>query len=178
MNAARLLYRTRQFWQALRSPPFSEDSKLIHSVLAPAQVELFGKMQASEQAHSLRVLRALIHQGETHPDLLVAALLHDAGKSRVKLRIWERVAIVLVKALCPGCEKRWGEGRAEGWRRAFVVSARHPEWGAELAAGSGASPLAASLIRRHQEDGRGKWRDLESLEDRLLEKLVAVDDES
>jgi hypothetical protein len=53
MNAARLLYRTRQFWQALRSPPFSEDSKLIHSVLTPAQVELFGKMQASEQVSQL-----------------------------------------------------------------------------------------------------------------------------
>jgi len=178
MNAARLLYRTRQFWQALKSPPALEDFELIQSILTPPQLGLFRQMQASEQAHSLRVLRALITQGETQGDLLVAALLHDVGKSRVRLRLWERVAIVLVKALCPGCVKRWGEGPPANWRRAFVVSARHPDWGAQMAVDAGASPLTAALIRRHQEDWPGAAGGSESLEDRLLSTLVAVDDES
>jgi hypothetical protein len=178
MNAARLLYRTRQFWQALRSPLSFEDSEIVQTILTPLQVELFRQMQVSEQAHGLRVLRSLLAQGETQGDLLVAALLHDVGKNRVRLRLWERVAIVLVKAVCPGCAQRWGKGPAAGWRRAFVVSARHPDWGAEMAASAGASPLTVALIRRHQEDRPGLEGSMGSLEDRLLLKLVAVDDES
>lgn len=178
MNAARFLYRTRQFWQALRPPLSLEDSELVQSILTPPQMDLFRQMQAGEQAHSLRVLRALLEQGETQGDLLVAALLHDVGKNFAPLRLWERVAIVLVKAICPGCAQRWGEGPAAGWRRAFVVSARHPDWGAELAAGAGASPLTVALIRRHQETRPRLESSLDSVEDRLLMKLVAVDDES
>jgi hypothetical protein len=178
MNADRLLYRTRQFWQALRSHPSTQDSEIIQSILSPLQLELFRQMQASEQAHSLRVLRALLEQGENQGDLLVAALLHDVGKSRARLKLWERVAIVLVKAICPDCAKRWGVGSAAGWRRPFVVSTLHPQWGAEMAAEAGASPLTQVLIRRHQEDlpeGSGGG---DSLENRLLSKLISVDDES
>jgi hypothetical protein len=178
MNAARLLYRTRQFWQALRSTPSFEDSELIQSILTGPQLDLFRQLQASEQAHSLRVFRALLEQGETQGDLFVAALLHDVGKSRFRLKLWERIAIVLVKAVCPGCAERWGTGHPAGWRRAFVVSAQHPGWGAEMAAAAGASPLTQALIRRHQEDRREARVGPESLEDRLLAKLVLVDDES
>jgi hypothetical protein len=178
MNAARLLYRTRQFWQALRSPPSVEDSERIQSILTEPQINLFRQMQPSEQTHSLRVLRALLAKGETQEDLLVAALLHDVGKIRARLNLLERIAIVLVKAICPRCAERWGAGPAAGWRRAFVVSAHHPDWGAELAAGAGASSLAQALIRRHQEGQPKVGEGARSHEDRLLAKLVAVDDES
>ena len=41
-------------------------------------------------------------QGEENPDLLTAALLHDSGKTRTPLRIWERVVVVIVNAIhCP-----------------------------------------------------------------------------
>jgi hypothetical protein len=182
MNAARFLYRTRQFWQALRSPPSAVDSELIQSILTAPQLALFQGMQASERTHSLRVLQALLEQGETQGDLLVAALLHDVGKSRAPLRLWERIAIVLVKAVCPYCVKRWGEGSAgdwrRNWRRTFVISARHPDWGAEMAAEAGASILTQALIRRHQEGLPPPGDGPASLEDRLLARLVEVDDES
>jgi hypothetical protein len=47
-----------------------------------------------------------------------------------------------------------------------------------MAAAAGASPLTQALIRRHQEDRREARVGPESLEDRLLAKLVLVDDES
>lgn len=185
MNPARLLYRTLQFWQALGAGGSPEDLALARQLLTPAQLALFYRMQPAEQAHSLRVARDLLEQGEEHPDLFVAALLHDVGKSRFPLSLWERVLIVLVKAVCPGCARRWGlqaaalsspeEPQHFGWRRPFVVAAAHPEWGAQLAAETGATPLGVALIRRHQEalpEDRG------TLEDRLLRKLQAVDDQN
>jgi len=134
MSVARLLYRTGQFWQALRSVTTPQDLGLASSVLAPAQLELFKQMPGSDQAHSLRVLKALLTQGEKNSDLWIAALLHDVGKSIRPLRLWERVLIVLVGLVCPGCVQRWGmasPGRntmAPGWRRAFVVATQHPQW--------------------------------------------------
>jgi len=144
-------YRARQFWQALRSAPGATDHKLVNQVLSPALAALFYQMQPSEQAHSVRVLRSLLSQGETSHDLQVAALLHDAGKARCPLRLWERVEIVLAQALFPRQVARWGEGDPQGWRRPFVAARRHPEWGAQMAAEAGASPLTANLIRRHQD---------------------------
>jgi hypothetical protein len=135
-------------------------------------------MHRSEQAHSIRVMRALISKGEALPeayrhDVLVAGLLHDAGKSLHPLRIWERVWIVLFRRLFPERVRQLGEGTPSGWRRAFVVAERHPEWGAQMAAQAGSSALAVSLIRRHQDHiERGN-----DLEDQLLSILQSVDRE-
>ena len=79
------------------------------------------------------VWRRLVDQDEHNPDLLAAALLHDVGKSRFPLRLWERVLIVSLKAFFPDRATRWGVGAAKGWRRALVVAAQHPTWGAEMA---------------------------------------------
>jgi hypothetical protein len=184
MNTSRLLYRTRQFWQAISTRPSREDLELVSSILTSSQMALFQQMVASEQAHSQRVLQELIIQGETNTDLQIAALLHDVGKIRAPLRVWERVLIVLVKTICPGCVDKWGqlpigESPAKmGWRRAFVVSVQHPRWGAELADQCGTSLLAVELIARHQEQLTSSQVSGSSMEDSLLRKLQAVDNNS
>jgi hypothetical protein len=184
MNADRILYRTRQFWQALGSVPSCEDIALVSTLLAPPQQMIFQRMLRSEQAHSLRVLYGLLDQREEQKDLLVAALLHDVGKSRFPLHLWERVVIVLIRVVCPGCGKRWGERVIEGdvaphgWRRAFIIAEEHPAWGAEMAAEAGCSRLTVNLIRRHQEMIPDSSSADLTIEDHLLLKLQAIDDES
>jgi putative nucleotidyltransferase with HDIG domain len=108
-------------------------------------------MQPGEQAHSLAVFRRLQDQGETDRDLLAAALLHDVGKSRCLLRLWERVFIVLARGLAPRRARLWGQGAPRGWRRSLVVAEQHPEWGAQMAQKAGATTRTLELIRRHQE---------------------------
>jgi hypothetical protein len=46
--------------------------------------------------------------------------------------------------------ERLSNGEARGWRRGFVVSAKHPEWGADMVAAAGGDALAVKLIRYHQ----------------------------
>jgi len=78
--------------------------------------------------------------------------------------------------------QRWGQegdGRLETaawWRKAFVVAAQHPQWGAEMAAAVGASSLAATLIRRHQEKLASPVRREITREETLLQILQSVDD--
>ena len=184
MNAERIIYRTRQFWHALGSTPSSEDLELVNALLTPSQRTKFAQMQKSEQAHALLVLHTLLDQSEDDKDLLTAALLHDVGKSRFPLHLWERVVVVLAKTLCPECVQRWGEvdlGKEQaprGWRRAFIIAEGHPAWGAEIAAEAGCSQLTINLIRRHQEVVPISEADDLTIEDRLLLKLQAADNES
>ena len=151
MKITQAIYRARQFWLAWRARSLTEEELApARSVLTANQMQLFTRLQPSEQIHALRVLQTVQGAGESDPDLLTAALLHDIGKARAPLRLWERVLIVLGKALFPGRAKTWGTGALDGWTRPFVIAEQHPAWGGDMAAEVGASPLAVSLIRRHQ----------------------------
>jgi len=191
MTSFNVLYRTRQFWNAIWVQPTPQKLELARSVLSSDQYNLFLQMQPGEQNHSLEILQKLMEQGESHPDLWTAALLHDVGKSRIPLHLWERVWIVIGKALFPKHAKAWGSelvGNSDSRKRLhlsrmihqpFIVSERHPEWGAEMAAEVGTSRLAITLIRRHQERVNQQISSSErSLEDVLLTKLQSVDNES
>lgn len=171
----RYIYRVWQFWQALDAAPTKEELALARSVLSPPLLALFLQLQASEQAHSLRLARRLIERGENHPDLLVAALLHDVGKSCYPLRLWQRVLIVLCRRILPAASERWGQGDPKSWRKPFVVAAQHPAWGAHLAREAGASPLAVSIIQSHQDP---ILNNPVTLQERLLSCLQIVDDEN
>jgi hypothetical protein len=140
-------------------------------------MELFMRLQNSEQVHSLCLYCQLIEAGERHLDLLIAALLHDVGKTLYPQRLWERMLIVISKAILPESSRQWGQGAPRGWRKPFVVAEQHPAWGADLAAQAGASPLAVALIRRHQSLlTKAEPPGALSLEDQLLYKLQFLDD--
>lgn len=170
MSAA---YRLRQGIRALGSWLRPVDDTQAEATLSPALVALYRQMRRSERQHSLRVLRSLISAGHTDPDLLVAALLHDVGKTRTHFFLPEKVLVVLVKAAAPPLYRRWGCGPARGWRRPFAVSVQHPVWGAEMVAAAGGSPLAVELIRRHAESLEPEER---THADNLLRALQGVDD--
>jgi hypothetical protein len=112
---------------------------------------------------------------------MAAALLHDVGKTCHPLHVWERVIIVLVKALVPAKARHLGKvddpveaERFPAWRWPFVVAEQHLEWGAELALNAGVSALTAALIRRHQNLFTSNPV---NLEDRLLLQLQAADND-
>jgi hypothetical protein len=119
-------------------------------VLSQGEYNLYRRMSRAERQHHLRVLQDLQLAGHHHPALMRAALLHDVGKTRYRFSLPERILVVLVKRLLPAKFKAWSAGQPSGWKRPFVVSQRHPEWSAELAASVGCDALTLDLIRRHQ----------------------------
>lgn len=180
MSLSRIWYRVGQFWGALHVRLESDDLEDIHQVLTTRQLALFEKLAPSEQVHAYRVFQKVREQSPSqkegaHPDLFVAALLHDIGKTYSPLRLWERVTIVLGKWLFPKKIGVWGKGPPIGWTRPFVVAAQHPLWGAEMAEELGVSPLARSLILYHQEP---IITEPHTQEEMLLHILQTVDNES
>jgi len=91
-------------------------------------------MPPSDQRHSLNVYRTLLAEGQTSQDLLVAALLHDVGKAGGQLRLWHRVAIVLLRAFWPAALDYLSRGQARGWRAGFAANPGRTEEDRLLAA--------------------------------------------
>lgn len=154
---------------------------MLQTILNPDQMAVFRCLPAHDQRHSLEVLEALRAAGHNEPALLAAALLHDAAKTRLRLR--HRALVVLVRTFAPGWAKRWSNGDGTGWTAPFVIAEHHADWGAEMAARAGSDPLTVAIIRRHHDlfaypsDGEEKGGKL-SEEDRLLAAFQAADNDS
>lgn len=148
---ARAAYRVRQFLRAVLAPLRRAELEQIEPLLPPAQWALFRRMPPADQQHGLAVYRALQARGVQQPDLLAAALLHDAGKVAMRPRLPLRVATVLLEGLAPRLWERMSSGEARGWRRPFALYRRHAAIGAQWATEAGCSPLTVRLIREHEQ---------------------------
>jgi hypothetical protein len=155
------VYRVRQFARAAGAwiwPRGNERDRdclaLLDRILPPAGRTLFQAMPRYDRGHALAVLDTLQRAGHSEPDLLAAALLHDAGKTvhpKGRLRLWHRVASVLVRAWRPALLDQMGQEQPGSWRRPFFVQAHHAELSAELARQVGCSPRTVALIRHHED---------------------------
>jgi len=112
--------------------------------LSPAQLAVFDAMHVADRRHGLDVVAWLRGHGETDPDVLVAGLLHDAGKGDAGF----------VPRVVSSLSQAYG-----GWiaRAAMIVPGlarplarliAHADLSAELAERAGCSPLTVELIRR------------------------------
>jgi len=169
-------YRLWQFWQIVTAVPLEPSARAeVAAILSPSEMSLFERFALNDQWHSYRVMKLLREAGHDHSALLVAALLHDVGKTKLPLSIWERSLIVLASILLPRQMAVWGQGEAVGWKRPFVVKMQHPVWSAEMATTVGSDPQAIVLIQRHQDPIAP---DDQSAEAQLLRLLQWADDQN
>jgi HD domain len=169
------IHRLRQGLRALFAFARPVDDALAGRFLSPDQLALFKRMRRGEQLHSLNVLRAVLAQDAlTPPDLALAALMHDVGKTCYPLRLWQKTIAVLVRRFAPAAFDRLSRGDPRRWwSRPFVVSIEHPAWSAELLAQIGTSATALWLVAHHA-DQADRWRDGDLAP--LLQRLQLADD--
>jgi hypothetical protein len=112
----------------------------------PAQLEVFDAMHVADQRHGLDVVASLRRAGVTDDEVLLAGLLHDAGKGDTG--IGPRVASTLGQRYGAWIPRTaaW----IPGWRPALARLDDHAEASARLAARAGCTERTCDLIR-HQD---------------------------
>jgi hypothetical protein len=135
--------RTRQFRAHLRARVTPEERSALVAWISPPQLALFDSMCVADRRHGLDVVSSLRAERVREPDVLVAGLLHDAGKGQTG--VWPRVSYSL--------GQRYGTwiwrvaGILPGFGPALERLRTHAETSAALAAGAGCSARTVELIR-------------------------------
>jgi hypothetical protein len=115
--------------------------------LTQAQLAVFDGMHVADRRHGLDVVAALRAGGESDPEVLLAGLLHDAGKGHTGMVPRILLALGQARITWPSLAL----GRWPGMRAALVRLRDHAETSAQLAAAAGCSPRTVDLIRWQDE---------------------------
>jgi hypothetical protein len=153
--------KARQFRAHLRASVAPEERAALVAWISPAQLALFDSMHVADRRHGLDVVASLRAEGVDEPDVLIAGLLHDAGKGATG--VWPRVASSL--------GSRYGTwiwrvaGVVPGFRPALERLRTHADASAALAATAGCSPRTVELIRNQDAPNDPEFGELLRLAD-------------
>lgn len=140
------MHRVGQFVGHLTARVDPAEEAGARGLLPEAAWSLFASMPTADRRHALDVAARLRAAGETDPDLLAAAMLHDSAKGH-RMRLWHRVAGVLLGAAAPRALASLASPDEGSWRHGFYLYLHHPALSAEAALRAGCSPRTADLIR-------------------------------
>src|SRR6185503_15549188 len=138
--------KVRQFRSHVRATVAADERTALATWVSPPQLSLFDSMHVADRRHGLDVVATLREQGVTDEEVMIAGLLHDAGKGNTG--VWPRVAFSLGQAY--GAPVWRAAGVLPGMRAAIERLRTHAETSAQLAERAGATPRTVELIR-HQE---------------------------
>lgn len=173
--ASMAVYRVRQGLRAMFAFTHAIDYAQASEYLTQPMLTLFKTLRRGEQIHSLHVLNGVLAQADHTPRALaIAALMHDIGKTRYPLRLWQKTLTVLIRKFFPRTFERLSAGDPRAFlERPFVVYVHHPAWGAELLEKLGA-PADAVWLTAHHADPIDVWREHPLFP--LLARLHAADE--
>ena len=141
--------KVRQFRAHRRARVSPDERAAVRTWLSSDQLALFDAMHVADRRHGLDVVTTLRAERAADDDLLLAGLLHDAGKGQTG--VWPRVAYSLGQEY-----GRWIWRLASalpGFREALARLQDHADASARLAAAAGCSQRTVELIR-HQDAPR------------------------
>ena len=138
--------KVRQFRSHVRARVAAAERAGLVAWLTPAQLALFDGMHVADRRHGLDVVATLRAEGVSDEEVLLAGLLHDAGKGATG--VWPRVAYALGQGYGPWVWRV--AGTVPPMRAALERLRLHAETSAELAAAVDCPTRTVELIR-HQD---------------------------
>jgi hypothetical protein len=138
--------KVRQFRAYLRASVAPAERAGLEAWTTPPQRALFDGMHVADQRHGLDVVVALRAEDVIDDDVLLAGLLHDAGKGdtgvlpRVVYSLGDRYGSWIWRVA----------GVMPGWGAALDRLRTHAETSASMAAAASCPPRTVELIR-HQD---------------------------
>ncbi|UWG98653.1 hypothetical protein LPY66_07660 [Dehalobacter sp. DCM] len=152
-----LLYRIKQFLNALWPSVRDSEYTWIYRELSEAEATLFTRQTLTDQRHALDVAYDIQNQkrfiemtygSKDYQNLLHAALLHDCGKALIALHLWQRIFIVLFGHFPANIKKEILAQRSL-LTKTLIIYQQHPVWGKRLAFKAGVNPDIQTFILNH-----------------------------
>ena len=140
------MHRVEQFLGHVRASVSPDEMAAARVVLPEAAWPLFAAMPVAHRRHALDVVARLTASGVADTDRLVAAVLHDAAQGH-RMRLWHRVAGVLLEAVAPSALARLASSDPGSWRYPFHLYLHHAGLSADAASAVGCSARSVAFIR-------------------------------
>ena len=168
-------HRIGQGVRALLAIATPVNIQLAEQYLTAIEFAAFCAMSRAEQLHSLRALQEVLKQQDSTPRVLAAsALLHDVGKSRYHLAVWQKTMCVIVTAVMPSLARQLGKNEGKSVLRApFAVRQHHARWGRDILRYCQSEDEVEWLVENHQGLSES-YRDHPCYS--LLQRLQMADD--
>lgn len=180
---------TRRFlWSLRRDEPDGSDEEWLLALCSAREKQLYHASSRQDRRHAIdcaRRAQALLDEAtgtattnepadgtvaatpRDRDDVIVAAALHDVGKTPARLSTIGRVAATLAGPFV--AERRDFVAPANLWQR-FGIYKAHPTIGAELLAGADSAPLVVAWAQQHH------WHRSERTIDASLDAILAQAD--
>jgi putative nucleotidyltransferase with HDIG domain len=143
-------YRIKQFCWALNAHIGEKEANFIMEYLNPEEYGLFMRLSSSEQMHSIRVaknVQLLCENNECDTRFLIkTALLHDIGKVRGRLNVFDKSVIVLLNYFTRGKIKKYNRIRK------IDIYYNHGDIGCSLLKEYSANERMLYLIKNHHDE--------------------------
>lgn len=104
-----IFYRIKQFYWGIESLFVNDDFELLNKYLNKSELDLFMTLAKSERQHSIRVCNTAAEYIKCNNVLNIdkyimckCALLHDIGKSKIKLNIFYKSMIIILNKITCG----------------------------------------------------------------------------
>jgi len=153
--------KVRQFRAHLRAKVAPVERAALVAWTTPAQRALFDSMHVADRRHGLDVVSSLRGDGVDDRDVLLAGLLHDAGKGNTG--VLPRVAYSLGQRYGPLIWR--AASIVPGWADAIARLKTHARASATLAAAAGCSERTVDLIRQQDAPTDPEYGELLRLAD-------------
>lgn len=140
------MHRVGQFVAHVRARVTPDEEAAAREILGERAWPLFAAMPVADRRHALDVVERLRADAWEDPDLLTAALLHDAAKGH-RMRLWHRIGGVLLGAISPSLLARVASEDSRSWRHPFHLYLHHDRLSADLAEAAGCSPRSVAFLR-------------------------------
>ncbi|KAF0133431.1 MAG: hypothetical protein FD145_1294 [Candidatus Saganbacteria bacterium] len=137
----RLLYRAKQFWFAMSARMNEENRSFVHQYLNIKEAALFFSLPDYEQKHGVVVAKRMMREAADMKTidkrkLVRLGLLHDIGKTAIRLTILSKSLLVIIHRAIPPLYELFAKlGKDEKSRkffRRFYVHKHHGAIGADI----------------------------------------------
>lgn len=167
------MYRIQQFFKSVFVTKSMVDMAYVRDHLTPGQEGLFLRMQAYDRYHSVLFAKTLQSSVYRVPeDLIIAALLHDVGKSRYPINSFHRMMAVIVNKFAPQWMEKASLEKMTFFNRTFLVAKHHAQWSEEMVRSVGVSERSAWVIAHHEDKEIDETHPYAN----LLETFIKYDD--